>query len=277
MTGTAIKIATPASQSRIRTIISTIGLSGVGAIAVIVALSNVIARVPAGAVNAGPPSLAPDSHYAFGTDVLGRDVMSETVHALTVTFSSAVLATVIAITIGAIAGFAAVRAPLRMGVALRGIMGVFAAVPVLLLAVVAVGIAGHEIAPIAAGLAASPAIFNRSFDRAMRLARSRHAEYARATGIPASTLLRRDLVYEVRGNFLNVAGRALASTTIALATLSFLGFGAVPPHADLGLMIAAVRPTYLDLWWPALFPALALVLLILFARLAAALDEGEAP
>jgi peptide/nickel transport system permease protein len=264
-------------EFRLRVAIRAIGLAGVGLIAVIVALSDVIARAPAGAVKAGLPSLPPDVIYVFGTDALGRDVMSETVHAFAVTFSSALLATLIAIVFGAVAGFTAVRAPLRVGVALRGIMGVFAAVPVLLLAVIAVGIAGHEIAPIAAGLAASPAIFNRSFDRAMRLARSRHAEYARATGIPASTLLRRDLVYEVRGNFLNVAGRALASTTIALATLSFLGFGAVPPHADLGLMIAAVRPTYLDLWWPALFPALALVLLILFARLAAALDEGEAP
>src|SRR6185312_10427389 len=209
------------TKSRLRAAISAIGLAGVGLIAVVVAFGDVIARVPAGAVKVGPPSLPPQVVYAFGTDALGRDVMSETVHALTVTFSSAVLATIIAIVVGAIAGFAAVRAPLRLGIALRGIMGVFGSVPVLLLAVVAVGIAGHEFAPIAAGLAASPSIFNRSFDRAMRLARSRHAEYARATGIPASTLLRRDLVYEVRGNFLNVAGRALASTTIALATLGF--------------------------------------------------------
>jgi len=270
-------VETAVRGSRLRTVISAGGLAGLGLIAVIVALSDVIARVPAGTLRAGPPSLPPDIAYAFGTDGLGRDVMSETVHALAVTFSGALLATVIAIVVGAVAGFATVRAPLKLGVALRGIVGVLGSLPVLLLAVVAVSIAGHEIAPIAAGLAASPAIFNRSFDRALRLARSRHAEYARATGIPALTLLRRDLVYEVRGDFLNVAGRALASTTITLATLSFLGFGAAPPHVDLGLMIAGARASYLDLWWPALFPALALILLILFARLAAALGEGEPP
>lgn len=270
-------IETGIRGSRLRMVISAAGLAGLGLISVIVALSDVIARAPAGAMRAGPPSLPPDVAYAFGTDVLGRDVMSETVHALAVSFSGALLATVIAIVVGAVAGFAAVRAPLKLGVALRGIVGVLGSLPVLLLAVVAVSIAGHAIAPIAVGLAASPVIFNRSFDRALRLARSRHAEYARATGIPALTLLRRDLVYEVRGNFLNVAGRALASTAIVLATLSFLGFGAVPPHADLGLMIAAARASYLDLWWPALFPALALILFILFARLAAALDEGEPP
>lgn len=266
-----------AGESRLRAVISAIGLAGVGLIAVIVALSDVIARAPAGALKVGPPSLAPNPQYAFGTDVLGRDVLSETVHALGMTFSSAILAAAIAIVAGAIAGFVAVRAPLRLGSVVRAVSGVLGAVPVLLLAVVGVGLTNHDFAPIAAGLAASPAIFNRSFDRAMRLARSRHAEYARATGIPGSTLLRRDLVYEVHGNFVNVAGRALASTTIALATLSFLGFGAAPPHRDLGLMIAAARANYLDVWWPALFPAVTLTLFILFARLAAALDEGELP
>lgn len=277
MTSAVAEVSDGAGASRLRTVISAIGLAGVGLIAVIVALSDVIARAPAGAVNIGPPSLAPNAQYAFGTDVLGRDVLSETVHALAVTFSSAVLAAAIAIVVGAIAGFAAVRAPLRLGPVFRALSGVLGALPVLLLAVVVVGLTNHDFAAIAAGLAASPAIFNRSFDRAMRLARSRHAEYARATGIPGSTLLRRDLVYEVRGNFVNVAGRALASTTIALATLSFLGFGTAPPHRDLGLMIAAARASYLDVWWPALFPALALTLFILLARLAGALDEGEPP
>jgi peptide/nickel transport system permease protein len=277
MIHTAAYIETGSGNSRLRTLISAGGIAGVGLIAVIVALNNVIARAPAGTVNVGPPSLSPNSLYAFGTDALGRDVLSETMHALAVSFSSAVLAAAIAIVAGAVAGFAAVRAPLRVGEVLRAISGVIGALPVLLLAAVGVGLAGHNFAAIAAGLAASPAIFNRSYDRAMRLAHSRHAAYARATGIPGLTLLRRDLVYEVRLNFVNVAGRALASTTIVLATLSFLGFGATPPHRDLGLMIAAARANYLEVWWPALFPALALTLLVLFARLAAALDEGEPP
>jgi peptide/nickel transport system permease protein len=69
--------------------------------------------------------------------------------------------------------------------------------------------------------------------------------------------------------------RALASVTTILATMSFLGFGAIPPARDLGLMIAAAKANYLSAWWAAAFPALALVALILCARLAAGLDEGE--
>jgi peptide/nickel transport system permease protein len=91
------------------------------------------------------------------------------------------------------------------------------------------------------------------------------------------TLLRRDLAYEFREMLGSVAARALAAVTIILSTASFLGFGAEPPARDLGLMIAAGKATYLVAWWTAAFPALALLILVLCARLAAGLEEGERP
>jgi ABC-type dipeptide/oligopeptide/nickel transport system permease subunit len=42
-------------------------------------------------------------------------------------------------------------------------------------------------------------------------------------------------------------------------------------------MIAEARGDYLNAWWCAFFPALALIALVLCARLAAADDSGEAP
>ena len=260
----------------LRNVIRVVGLSGLGLMAIVVALGDVVARAPAGTKSA-MPLMPPNAQFVFGTDIAGSDVLSETFHGLAVTLTSAAPAAVIAIVVGAVAGFAAVRGPLRMGPLLRGIMGVLGAVPVLLLAITLVGIFGHGFVVIAAGLAAAPPAFIRSYDSAAHVANSRHAEFARATGIPSSTLLRRDLVYEIRGNFVSVASRALASVVIALATMSFLGFGAVAPQRDLGFIIAAARASYLTAWWTAAFPALVLALLILFARLAAALEEGEPP
>ncbi len=259
------------------TAIRAFGIAGLGLIAVIVALNDVIARAPAGASGLAPSLHAPMASFPFGTDGAGRDIWSETVHALSLSVPNAVLAAAIAILFGAVAGFVAVRLPRRSGAVLRAITGMLGAVPVLLLAIAVIGIAGPRFAVIAAGFAAAPAAFNRSFDRAMALAHSHYAEFARATGIPGTTLLRRDLVYEIRGNFVSVAARALASVAIALSTISFLGFGAAAPHRDLGAMIADAGAGYLDDWWIAVFPALALALFILFARLAAALDEGEPP
>lgn len=257
-----------------RVAIRVVGLMGLSAIAVGTALNDVLARAPTGAEVAAP-LLAPSIRYPFGTDLLGRDVASETLHALAVSLGHAAFAALVSIVAGSLMGFVAARLPRGFGAVLRWLSGILAAVPALLLAILFVGIAGREYYAIAAGLAAAPLASVRAYDRARALSNSRHAEFARVTGIPARSLLRRDVIYEFRDNFLNTAARALAAVTIVLATVSFFGFGAAPPHRDLGVMLAAARETYLQAWWTALFPALALTILILFARLAAGLEEGE--
>jgi peptide/nickel transport system permease protein len=60
---------------------------------------------------------------------------------------------------------------------------------------------------------------------------------------------------------------------LILSTVSFLGFGAIPPHRDLALMIGASRDIFFEAWWTAAFPALALIVLILCARLVSTSGE----
>jgi peptide/nickel transport system permease protein len=250
-----------------------IGWIGLGLTAVAVALSDFLARAPAGATGVGPMLEAPSEAHPFGTDLLGRDVLSEALHGLSVTLGDALLATLVAVLLGGLAGAMAARLPNPMSAVLRWLFGVLAAIPALLLAIVIIGLTARDYAALAAGLAAAPFAFVRAFDKVD--VKSTHAEYARATGISSTTLLKRDLTYEFRDTLAQTAARALAAVTIILSTLSFLGFGSIPPGRDLGLMIAAAKASYLSAWWTAAFPALALVALILFARLAAGLDEGE--
>jgi peptide/nickel transport system permease protein len=259
----------------LRTVMRGAGWTGLGLIAVTVALSDFLARAPADATQTGAMLSAPSEAHPFGTDVLGRDVLSETLHGLSETGFHALLGAAVAIVCGELFGAIAARLPKPLAQTLRGLFGVFAAVPALLLTILAIGLTARFYAPLVAGLAAAPLAFVRAFDRVD--VDSTHAEYARATGIPAHTLLKRDLGFEFRLMLGSVAARALAAVTIILSTASFLGFGAEPPARDLGLMIAASKASYLAAWWTAAFPALALMLMILCARLAAGLDEGERP
>ena len=261
----------------LRTALRVAGWSGLGLMAVAVALSDFLARAPAGAPGIGPMLEAPSAAHPFGTDLLGRDLLSESLHGLSVTMSHALLAALVAIALGGLFGAVSARLPRYAGLALRGIAGVFAAIPALLLAILVIGLTARDYAAMAAGLAAAPLAFARAFDRIEAQGKSTHAEYARATGISAMALLRRDLTYEFRDTLAGVAARAMAAVAIILSTVSFLGFGATPPARDLGLMIAAAKTSYLHAWWTAAFPALALLVLILCARLAAGLDEGERP
>lgn len=253
------------------------GFIGLGLIGIGVGLSDVLVRTPVDTAHLGPVLAAPSAQFLFGTDILGRDMASETLHALAVTATAAGFGALVTVVIGGLMGFLAARLPLGLDRFVRWIAGVLSAVPALFLAILLIGLTTRGLAPLAAGLAAAPVAFVRAFDRARELSRSRHAEFARATGISDRALLRRDIAYEFRDAFLVNATRALAAVAITLSTVSFFGFGAVPPHRDLGLMIAAARETFFTAWWTAAFPAFALALLILCARLAAALEEGERP
>jgi peptide/nickel transport system permease protein len=257
----------------LRGALRTLGWFGLAVIAVTIFLSDFLARAPAGATMVGAMLSAPNEVHPFGTDVLGRDMLSETLHAMRETGLGAVAAAVVALLFGGFFGAVAARLPRPLALSLRGIIGVFAAVPALLLTILLIGFTSRVFAPLAAGLAVAPLAFVRMFDRIDL--DSTHSEYAKATGIPGTTLLKRDLTYEFRQMLAKVAARALAAVTIILSTASFLGFGAVPPARDLGLMIAASKASFLPAWWTAAFPALALVAMILCARLAAGLDEGE--
>jgi peptide/nickel transport system permease protein len=48
------------------------------------------------------------------------------------------------------------------------------------------------------------------------------------------------------------------SNLVALAAMSYLGFGVQPPTADLGSIIAAGQPYLLSAWWISTLPALVL-------------------
>jgi len=263
----ALSVAAP------RPLLRTVGFIGLGVVVVGVSLSETLARVLAGGEYLGPPLAPPSAAFAFGTDLLGRNLASETMRGLAVTVDSAGLATLVTLIGGSLLGFIVARAPFALAITLRRLAGVLAALPGLFLAILLGGLGVY--AAFSAGIAAAPIAFVRAFDRARSLGRSAHADFARATGAPASALLQRDLAYELRAGFVSAAARVFAAVTIILSTASFFGFGARPPNRDLGLMLAAARESYLAAWWTALFPALALVLLILFARLAAGLDEDE--
>jgi peptide/nickel transport system permease protein len=255
-----------------------LGWAGLGLIAAAVVLSGFLARYPLDARLGDKLKFQPPSEqFPFGTDFLGRDVFSETLYGLSTTLTQAAEAAVLAVLAGGLLGFVAAHLPRAVGAVLRWALGAFAAIPPLLLAMLLVALTQRGFAGLAAGLAAAPLAFVRAFDRARSGSLGEHAAYARATGISASALLNRDLTYEFRDTFLPTVARAVAAVAIILSTLSFLGFGALPPHRDLGLMIAAAKGSYLHAWWTAAFPALVLMAFILLARLAAGLEEGERP
>ena len=273
-----IALAISPRPSRTQLFFRATGIIGLGLTAIAVAWADFIARMPAGLGDARFVSLPPSGQLPFGTDVIGRDVLSETLHGFSLTAEQAAVGALIAVAFGHAGGFFVARLRFHLGDLLRWIAEVLCEFPALVIAILLVAITHRSMAPFAAGFAVTPVAFARSFDRARTLLAAPHAEFARATGVYSSTLLRRDLVHEFRNRLASIFGHAIAAVAIILSTLSFVGFGAAPPHRDLGLMIAGAfanaHATHnYTAWWAVLFPSLALTFIVLCAKLAAIPDE----
>ncbi len=240
-------------------------------------LHDAVAPYPRGVSLNEPALQAPNLQHALGTDVLSRDLMSESLHALSVSMADAGMGFAVALAFGTLAGLLAAHLLGALGTGLRLFAGVVAAVPAILLAILLAVLLGYAQAAFAAGLAVAPAQFVRSFDRTRALLSGRQADYARASGITSIALLRRDINYTFVASLISLAARAFAAVTVALATMSFFGFGALPPARDLGLMIASARPVMDTAWWTIAAPMGLLVLVVLAAHLAAGFSESERP
>ena len=203
--------------------------------------------------------------YPLGTDALGRDVLSRLMYggraSLVVALVSIGISTVVGTGLGLVAGYAGGW----VDTVIMRAVDVVLTLPVILLALIFVVIAGPSLWVVTAIL--TLVLWSR-FARLVRgeaLAwkQREFVQYARGAG---STPLRIMLVH-VLPNLLNsvivLATLQVGFAIVVEASLSVLGAGAPPPAPTWGGMIAAGR-TYMETaWWLVLFPGTAIVLTVL--------------
>ena len=95
---------------------------------------------------------------------------------------------------------------------------------------------------------------------------------ARAAGAGGGRLVLRHLLPLLAGPLLVMTSFGIAGAILLESGLSFLGFGVDPPTPSWGSILAESRATLDAAWWPVVFPAAALVLLL--AALCAAAERA---
>ena len=82
---------------------------------------------------------------------------------------------------------------------------------------------------------------------------------ARAVGAGSGLILRRHLLPNTMSPLLVQMSFDMGTTILAVAGLSFIGFGAQPPTPEWGVMISEGRNFITTHWWLTFFPAMAML------------------
>ena len=207
--------------------------------------------------------------YPLGTDTLGRDVLSRLLHgariSLTVGLAAVLVAGVVGVGLGLVAGYRGGWADdllMRLG-------DIQLAFPVLLLGVAVIAVLGASLINMILVLGASGWVTYARIARGETLSLKERdfVAAARALGAPARHVVARHLLPNVLPSLMVVTTFSVARTIIAEASLSFLGLGLPPPTPSWGAMLDEGRNYITTGWWLALFPGLAILVLVLAINL----------
>ena len=219
--------------------------------------------------NAGlnnPIYASPSWSHWCGTDRLGRDVCVRTMSASGVALQVVVLAVGLALVLGVPLGMVSGYLGGALDRVLVLLMDTLYTLPVLLLSVVLAFLLGKGIPNAAAALCVVyiPQYFRVVRNQTAQVKSELFVEAARSLGAGPLWILRRYLFRNVITSVPVLLTLNAADAVLVLGGLGFLGLGlpeTVPEWGgDLNLALAAV-PT--GVWWTALFPGLAMFILVL--------------
>ena len=220
--------------------------------------------------SAGPPFAAPSGGHWFGTDSLGRDVFAQVVHGsratLVVGVATALIAAVIGTVVGGVSGYAG-------GIVddvLMRVVEVVEIVPRFFLAVVLAALFGPSVPVVVLllGFTFWPDTARLLRAEVLSIRRRDFVVAERSIGLPAAAVLRRHVLPNTIGVVVVTGALHVGSAVLVQAGLAFLGL-VDTDTVSWGGMLQAAQGFITVAWWPAVFPGVALSLLIVGANLLA--------
>jgi peptide/nickel transport system permease protein len=220
-----------------------------------------------------PQLIGMSGSYLFGTDQLGRDVFSRVLAGARDILTIAPAATLLGIAGGTVIGLVTGYFRGFVDDAVSRLVDAVLALPLIVIAVTVLVALGHSTLTliVVIGLVFTP-IVSRTV-RAAVLA-ERQLDYVSASqlsGERAPYIMFVEILPNVMGPIVVEATVRLGYAIFAVAGLTFLGFGVQPPSPDWALQISdnyqlLGTGTY---WWTVLFPAAAIVSLVVGVNLVA--------
>lgn len=252
----------------LRSPIAVIGLS-ILAVTIFAAILGPVVWPTDPAAVVAPRLEGPSAAHPMGTDELGRDTLARIIGGARVSLAVGLVSVGLATAVGTVIGLVSAFYGRWMDAVLMRFVDMLFALPAIVLAIVVAGLLGpsRTNAMLAIGVAYAPAFARVVRGAAISVMSQPFVEAARALGTPGVAIMRRHLLPNVFAPLIVMVSVYLGTAILSEAALSFLGLGTQPPDPSWGGMLSAARTYMLISPWVAIFPGLAIMLVVLAMNL----------
>jgi len=249
--------------------LSVIGLVTLVVIVLAAVLAPYITPYPEHArpyTNFREASLPPSTTHFFGTDRIGRDVFSRVIFGYRFSLLIGVvvlsIGVPIGVTLGLIAGY---YNGSWIEAAIMRVTDIFLAVPPLVLALAICAMLTPKLSNqmIAISMVFWPWYSRLVFAVASSLRNQFFVREAELTGASKPHILFKEILPNCFAPIMTKMTLDMGIVILVGASLSFIGLGVQPPKPGLGTMVAEGAKRLPGEWWSTIFPALAIVVVIL--------------
>ena len=240
-----------------------------GILGIVVVLIAIFAPVVTGGIDPTKGVLAdalqaPGSEHIFGTDKLGRDIFARVIYGARTSLIAAFSVVILAFLIGSVLGVLAGYYGKWLDAIIMRLSDMFIAFPGMILAIAVAGILGASIgnAVIAIALVTWPKYARLSRSLVLKVRDRDYVAAAIVTGSKTPRMLIKYMLPNAIATLVITAAMDIGTMMLELAGLSFLGFGAVPPTPEWGLMLSEGRAYMTSAPWLMIYPGLAIFIVV---------------
>jgi peptide/nickel transport system permease protein len=207
----------------------------------------------------------PGGDYPLGTDQFGRDILSRLMWGARISLSVSLSAIAAAMVIGGAIGMVSGYIGGRFDLFVMQVMDVLLSFPSLILGLIVVALLGPELVNLIVAIALTAVAPFARIARAPTMALKERAfvEAGRALGFSHTRILFRHILPNILSEVMVMSTLWLATAVRVEASLSFIGLGVKPPTPTWGGMTRDGFENILDASWLAVFPGIAILLLVL--------------
>ena len=203
--------------------------------------------------------VGPTTDHLLGTDTLGRDLLTRMLYGSRISLMVGFLATMVALVIGVLWGAIAGFLGGRVDAIMMRIVDILYGIPFIILIILLMVIFGRNLVLLFMAIGAVEWLTMSRIVRSqvMSLSQQEFVLAAEAMGVSQKDIIFRHLIPNAIGPVIVYATLTVPQIMLLEAYLSFLGLGVQAPMSSWGLLIRDGAVSMEEYWWLLVFPSLA--------------------